>query len=86
MNTYQLNGQLVGVSDRYIYLEEIFKHTPRSFQLVRSQYLSCKSPITKRPKKADYKYDKSTKTAIQRIFTLCYAPEHYLITHGYNVF
>lgn len=83
---YQRNNALVGIASRYIYLEELFEKTPRMCRLANSRYVSLSKPLvrTRQDLKKDYKYDKKKKQSWYRTFTLCYAPENYLLREGYD--
>lgn len=83
---YQKNNELAGISDRYIYLEEVYEQFPRMSRLASSRYISLSKPLvrTRKDFKKDYQHDKKTKRTLLRHFILCYAPENYLLREGYE--
>lgn len=81
---YEKDGNIVGVNDRYVYLEEIFEYTPNSWRLADSKYISCTKPLSLN-KAQSYKRFPKEKRSLIRDLTLLYAPEQYLIDHEYTL-
>lgn len=81
---YEKDGNIVGVNDRYVYLEEIFEYTPNSWRLADSKYISCAKPLSLN-KAQSYKRFPKEKRSLIRDLTLLYAPEQYLIDHEYTL-
>lgn len=79
---YVKDNNVVGVSERYVYLEEIFEYTPNSCRLADSRYISCAKPLNLN-KSQSYKRFPKEKRSLRRTLTLLYAPEHYLIEQEY---
>lgn len=83
MRIFKKDDSIIGVcNERFIYLMEIYKETPRSFAYQGKYYLACKTPINI-TKELISTRDKDSKEWITRDFTLCFAPEKYLKKQGY---
>lgn len=83
MNLIYVKGNnVVGVNDKYIYLEEIFEYTPNSGRLANSRYISCTKPLSL-SKSQSYKKFPKERRSLSRTLTLIYAPQHYLEENEY---
>ena len=73
---YEKDRIKIGVSDKFIYLEEIYSKFKEGVSLYKRTYYKSNKPI--KLKKKDY----TSKKAF-RFFDLIYAPEEYLINNGF---
>ena len=78
---YERDGVKIGVSDKFIYLDEIYIKFKEGVSLYKSTYYKSDKPI--KLKKKDYIGNKKKSSYLIRFFDLLYAPEDYLINNGF---
>ena len=83
---YEKDGKVVWVSEKFIYLEQIYEIKPMSANCVRERRYVSDVPLKRKSKdlKKDKYFDKKTQYKLLRFLELESAPEKYLIENDFK--